>query len=267
MGFEQFAPARDFFYLSALLLGAGCGCMLNRFRIKSNTRFRIFTVTAGLCFFSGALAALTAAVIFSNWMILKNAELYLPLGIAAIIVLLAFRFPRAAGFPVIIISGIFTVVIAYICFSFPVIDDNVQFRIMHDGSDLIHIRPVSRFGNERSFPEAESDPSISFQTTKDNDVLEFRTQCFAFSKIIPFVGGVGRGVISEILCNEELLYSNSRPPFKTLRNLLSNANGKTPNVIEALYSVWEIHESLKMSDFPAGASLTVLFSGSALAFR
>jgi len=267
MDFEHFAPARDFFYLSALLLGAGCGCMLNRFRIKSNTRFRIFTVTAGLCFFSGALAALTAAVIFSNWMILKDADLYLPLGIAAFIVLLAFRFPRAAGFPVIIISGIFTVAIAYFCFSFPVIDNKAQVRVMHDGGTLIHIRPTSGFNNGTSAPETESDPSISFQTTKEDDVLEFRAQCFAFSKIIPLVGGVSRGVISEILGNEEILYSNSRPPWRALRSFLSKADKKTRNVIETLYSVWEIHESLTMSDFPAGTGLTVLFNGPALAFR
>ena len=72
MEFEQFAPARDFLYLAALLFGVGAGFILNRFRRGSSARFRSLTVAVGLCFFSGTLAAMTMAIIYSNWMIFQE---------------------------------------------------------------------------------------------------------------------------------------------------------------------------------------------------
>ena len=125
MDFEYYAAARDFFYLSALLLGAGAGCVLNRYRRRSTARFRNRSITAAFLFFSGAVIALTAALIFSKWMILKEFSLYPLAGIVALVLILAFRFPRALGFPFILATGVFVVWLGYNYLRFPVIDDTL----------------------------------------------------------------------------------------------------------------------------------------------
>lgn len=124
MDFEHYAAARDFFYLSVLLAGAGIGCVLHRFRRKSTARFRNISITAGLLFFSGAVTALTAAVIFSRGMILKEISLYTPACVLALVLILAFRFPRALGFPLILASGVFVVWLGFNYLRFPVINDS-----------------------------------------------------------------------------------------------------------------------------------------------
>jgi len=267
MDFEHFAPARDFIYLSALFLGAGCGCMLNRFRVIATTRFRSSSITAGLCFFSGSVAALTASVIFSNWTILRETELYLPLVITALVVIAAFRFPRAAGFPLFLVCGFLAVAVGYISLSFPAIDDSDRVLVSREGNTLIHIYPVPHLNNADSSPEEEGAHLISFQSS--GGVLEFHACYSAFSRIIPLVGGVDHGVIAEIFGNDELLYTNNRPPWRFLGNLYSKANNheKIFGAVSAVFSFWEIRKSLELTELPSGTGLTVLFDGTGLAFR
>ena len=128
MDFEHYSAARDFFYLSVLLLGSGFGSILHYFRRKSTGRFRNKSITAGFLLFSGAAVALTVAVIFSKGLILKEFPLYLPACILASVLMLAFRFPRAFGFPAVLASGVFIVWLGYAYLRFPVIDDPDRFR-------------------------------------------------------------------------------------------------------------------------------------------
>ena len=258
MEFEQFAPARDFFYLCALFLGAGFGCIINRFRRASSARFRNGTVTVGLCFFSGAAMALTAAVIYSNWMILKEAVLYLPIVISVVVVILAFRFPRAAGFPLFIIAGVLTVAAGYICLSFPVIDKSDRVWINREGNGLVLIRPVT-----------ESASSISFQIAGEGAVLEFQACCFSFSKIFPLVGGVNRGIVTQIRGNNEPLYTNPDSLWKILSGSdpEPGTEKKGRNFPGIFFSFLEIKKTMEITELPPGTGLTVFFNGPALVFR
>ena len=253
MDFEHFALARDFFYLAVLLLGAGTGCLLNRFRNKASTGFRNSTVTIGLCFFSGAFAALTASLIFSNWMIFRETELYLLIAIAFVLAILVFRFPRAAGFPIFLVSGVCVIWIGFNFLRFPVIDAAAYLRITREAPDLIHIYPAPR--NETRTAEVD----FYFQPAEDNTVLEFRGFYLASSREIPLVGGVSRGAIAEIRGNNEILYTDSRlPPEK---------NTKFAGIRGKLLYFREISGELAIKNLAFGADLSLFFDDKALTFR
>ena len=255
MDFEHFASARDFFYLAALFFGAGLGSVLNRFRRnfprgRNISRFRNRSVTAGLCFFSGTVAALTAACVFSNWIIFTDVRLYIPFAVLVALPALAVRFPRAAGFPLILAAGVMVVWIGYTWLRLPAFDGNIRNRVTRDGAGLIYLRLVSSSGTER-------EAYVSFAPTGDDSVLEFRALRFSFSETFPLVGGLHRGVITEVRSNDALLYTDPRfginngPPLDFMPFILSR----------------EISGNLRTATLLPGADLTVFFEGSALTFR
>ena len=269
MDFEHFSLARDFSYLAALFLGAGFGCILNRFRIRASSRFRNLTITAGFCFFSGTVVAFTAAVIFSNWLILKETALYMPLGILTAVLIIAFRFPRAAGFPIFIISGVLAIAVSFSCSSFPAMDKTNQVLITRDGNGVIYIRPLINRGNNVSSPEADTDIAISFQTSGENSIMEFRARCLAFTGCFPLVGGVNRGVIAEVLGESKLIYTDPRPGWKIFSGLYPQPDtvDKVPDFLKQFVSFWEIREKLDVKEIHPGMGMTVLFDGYTLTFH
>lgn len=258
MEFEHFALARDFFYLAALFFGAGLGCILSRFRRRSTTRFRDMTVTVGLCFFSGSLAVLTLAIIYSNWMIFKETRFFLPVGILVALSALAFRFPRATGFPLVFISGVFVVWMGYAYLRLPVIDGSSSWgELTRDGNGLVHVRLVS----------PESDTFLSCQP--ETESLEFRAFSFFFPGTFPLVGGAKRGIIREILGNSESLYVD--PLFDRVfspgQYPWPGANDKLKEAWERIFSFHETQERLETKAIPPGIGLKIFFEGSFLEFR
>jgi len=252
MDFEHYSTARDFFYLSALLLGAGLGCILHRFRKKSTTHSKNMSITAGLCFFSGTAAALTAAVIFSDWMILREIPLYHLMGILAVIFILAFRFPGAAGFPLLLVSGIFIVLLASTCLRFPVIDDSGQVRVTKDGKGLIHVQPV--------LPNGENPvPSFSFEPSGEDDILEFRSVCISFPPEIPLIGGVSRGFIAEIRNNNTVLYPDTTAGSNSSSGPAFGRYNNKPGIMGLFFPFREASEKLEVKKLFPGASLTLFF--------
>ena len=240
MGIEQFAPARDFFYLAAAFMGAGIGCILNRFRRQTSSRFRDSCVTVALCFFSLAVAALTVTVIYSNWMIFSERSLYLPAGILTAIIILCFRFPRAAGFPCLLAAGVIAVWVGYTCQRFPIIEDLNIVQINREETGLVDLRTFS----------------ISFQPDREDSSLEFHSRFLSFSRNFPLVGGVNRGLITEILEDGTLLYSNP-----------SDANSFFSGVFDSFFSFREVSAQMNLGELPPGKAKTVLFDGSSLVFR
>ena len=258
MDFENFCPARDFYYLAFLLLGAGTGCILNRWRRKSTHRSRNWAVVTGLCFFSGAFAALTLAIIYSNGRILLSTPLYPYLGFIAVIMILALRFPKAAGFPLIILAGVFVVWISCGYLRFPVVNDTGLLRLTRETGDLVHIIPVSN--------EAEkAHPVLSFRPGENSRTMEFRAFSFSFSGYLPVVGGVTRGDIAEIRCGEELLYADPRFSNKLFAGLYLRADSVLSS--KQLFSFNELPAVLELKKLKPGEGLTVFFEESGLIFR
>ena len=202
-------------------------------------------------------------------MIFMETELFPPLGVVALLIILVFRFPRAVGFPLFIISGIVAVTIGFICLSFPVIDNSGHVLLNREGNGLIHIQPVPHGNSGTSSVKMESAHSVSFEAAGEDSVMEFRAQCFAFSKIVPLVGAVDRGLIAEILGDNKLLFAEPRTAWKKIVNFFSKtgSNEKTLNVKKTFLSLWDIRKNLELTELPAGTGLTVFFDGSALMFR
>ena len=276
MGLEIFSLARDFLYLAALFLGSGIGCILNHFRKKSTAHYKNLTITAGFCFFSGTVAALTAASIISNWTIFTETGLYLPLGIVTAIVILAFRFPRAVGFPSILIGGLMVVLIGYTCLRFPAVDESNgelrsglnapagRGRVIRDANGLVHITLVSPSG-------IKSVPPIPLRSIEN--ALEFKALCFSFPNGFPLMGGKKRGVIVEVLYNNESLYTDTGAnnftfffPKPAVGSNRSHVNRGTMPPRDPVSS-WEVRGILETKNLNPGAGLTVFLNGTNLAFR
>ena len=274
MGFENFFAARDFIYLFALLMGSGAGFILLRFRKVTTIRFRNIAVTVGFCFFSGAAAALTAATIYSNGMIFRESAFYIPIAVLAVITMLAFRFPRAAGFPLIIISGIFIVWLGLTILRFPVINDSGLVRVNRELNGLVRVMLVSQneTGHNRTAESGftgesgvitESGVAASFYPPKEDAVLEFRSYCLSLSKIIPLIGGVTRGVIAEIRCDNEIYYTDPGFGKKLFPGLGVNARLASKRFL----SIWEIPAKLELRKLRPGEGLTVFLNETELVFR
>ena len=250
MEFEHLVPARDFLYLAALFFGAGLGCILKLFRLGKYSRLGNMIVTAGLCFFYGAVAALTAAIIYSNWMIFAESSLYLPLIFLTAFMVVAVLFPAAAGFPLIIFSGVFVVWMGYTCLRFPVIDDSSQGRVLRDGSGQVHVWL-------HSYGEADMESSFSYRPAGDDTVLEFLSFTFSPAKTMPLVGGLRRGIIAEIRNNSGRLYVNPR----------LDENFRIAETWRRSFSLLESLESLETGTILPGRGMTIFFDGAALIFR
>jgi len=261
MAFENFAPARDYLYLFALLMGAGFGSILNRFRKFSSRSFRNWSITIALILFSGALAALSAAVIYSNGQILMEISLFPYLGIIMALLLLAFRFPKAAGFPIIIISGIFIVWLSYGYLRFPAINETGRLRITRESSGLIHVIPAvtSAKTTEKNLPV------FSFQSSDNNQVLEFRAFSFSFLKALPVIGGVNRGDIAEIYSGDDVYYTDPRFGNKLFPGLYLGADAILAS--KRFFTIEEIPAKLELRRLRSGEGLTVFLSETDLTFR
>ena len=272
MEFEKFALARDCYYLAALLLGAGIGCILNRFRRKSTRSFRNWSITFALLLFSGALAALAGAIIYSTGQILLERSLYPYLGIPAALMILAFRFPKAAGFPLIVLSGIFIIWISFGYLRFPEIDESGRLRITRETNGLVHIIPAQHSAYENTAdikPRGKTIPVLSFQSAGNNQVLEFMIFSFSFSKALPLVGGVNRGDIAWIRCGDDTLYADPRFSNKLFPGLYLGAD--TLFASRRFFSIQENSAKLELRRLRSGEGLTVFFNetedGTGLVFR
>ena len=260
MDFERFVLARDFIYLAALLLGAGIGCMLNRFKRSAGRRFRNISVTLGFCFFSGTCAALTAAIIYSNWLIFSETSLYYPLGILTVLIILAFRFPKAVGFPLFIATGFLIVWIGYTCLRFPAVDGLARGRVIRDGNGLVQI--------ELTYP-AGKEPGASLSIQSSADILEFKIRCFSLSGNFPIIGGIKRGIITEISDINGSFYKNPHLDwiFPSGKNSRQGPGSGFSESFGWLISYWEISGLLRITDLLPGVALMVLLEDSTIIFR
>ena len=256
MDFEQFAIARDFYYLAAVLMGAGIGCVLGRSRKNSTRRSKNWALTVGLCFFSGAVTALTAAIIYSKGLILLETSLYPYLGVLTVVLILAFRFPKTAGFPIFLIAGVLIIWMGYTYLRFPGVDasgGNGLYRITREGNELVQLFPAREL-------KENSNSSFSFRITGKTSALEFRVFFSSFSRPFPFVGGRTRGAIMEIKSNGGLLYEDTSLAGTFFPNQFKFTDPR-------VFTFWEVTGKLETRRLPPGSSLTVFLKDSGLVFR
>ena len=266
MAYNIFRISRDLFYLAALFLGAGAGFIIHHFRTGTKRRFRNISLSIGFCLFSCAIAALTAAIICSNWIIFKEINLYLPAAIIAAIFALAVSFPRAAGFPLIIIVFIIAIASGFAIFSFPPLQKPSQILLIRDTGNVLNIMPVQNEDDKVNPQESGPDNSVAI-IINENSVLEFRSYCFSFSGIFPLIGGIKRGGISGIMENNQTVYTNKDMRKKNFSGSQKDEEDRGKSFFNLFFSLEEFSYALSAKEQLPGTSRTVSFDGDSFSFR
>jgi hypothetical protein len=267
MEFEQYAAARDLLYLSALFAGAALGCILNRFRIRNTPRFRSRTITFALCLFSGMVVALAGALMYSNGLILFEKPLYIPAAIAAVLLILAVRFPRAAGFPLILISGFIAVWIGYSYLQFPRVNTNglSLASITNEGEAQYTVRFAAGSGAP---PGSSSGQDLRIQIAGEDQSLEFFFIHIEYAAPYPLIGGENRGIITKVRDEREIFYSDPRLDRGLLRGWYTGALKNLSSGPENWYITFdESHDTVPSAVFLPGMALKITFDGDSLLFN
>jgi hypothetical protein len=202
MDFERFPASRDFFFLAWLFAGAALGCILSRFRKGASLRLRNRVIALAFCFLSGMVAALAAAFVLYGPAIFLEKALYLPGGILAFFLVLAFRFPRAAGFPLILAAGLAVVWLGVSFLSYP------RLEVEIPGSPAASVSPEGgRRFRVRTAAGPKGELSTPFVVEVSGGVMEFTLEYLTCAPSFPLIGGVTRGIITEIQDSSGVLYS------------------------------------------------------------
>jgi hypothetical protein len=250
---ENFAPARDFFYLAAILTGAALGSLFNRWRRRATRSFRDLSLSLCFILLSGAVAALAVSVIRSGGGIFFEKGLYLPLACLGGLSMLALRFPRAAGFPLILLGGLAAVWLGLSWWRLPLLGEDALLRVTHEASDryAVLVPPGRAAEGERrlSFGGDESAP------------LEITLTRLEYHRFIPLIGGEARGLITEIALPGNTLLADT---------LLDRSGGSGEGGGTFLFAGREarkIRGALPLGLIVPGMSVDAVFDGEALVFR
>lgn len=199
MEFNNPGTARDLFYLASLFFGAGLGSLLNRWRFHANQRFRSRSTTWGFLLLSAAVVCFALNLILSGGKFFPEFSYYLTGIILAVSALLALRFPRAAGFPLVLAAGFIIVWMAYSFGQFTRYDKDGTFvgywESSATGQVSIHLI---------------TDKTITFFLEAENPDFELSISTVEYVSFIPLAGGEKRGIITELQSSGNILYLDSR---------------------------------------------------------
>jgi len=194
--------ARDLLYLAFLFFGAGTGCFLNRFRARAKTGFRNRSVTLGFVLYACAACVFAIMLIVSGGRIQTHFSVYITGFVLAALALPAVRFPRAAGFPVVIAAGI---VIVWTAYSFG------QFPLLNNPGSRANIGCLEMDG-QYTFGTAGDQSKAQFPRSviSADSVLEITITSFEYAFFFPVIGGERRGKITRLNVNGTNLYHDIR---------------------------------------------------------
>jgi hypothetical protein len=253
MEFEDYTAARDLFYLAALFAGAGIGCVLNRFRIKSTLRFRNRAVTLALCSFSGMVAALAGSLIYSNGLIVFEKPLYIPALIAVVLLILAVRFPRAAAFPLVLVSGCAVIWIGYSFLQFPLIaaGEPLRVSVYNEGNGQYAVSVASPRGAN---PGQDLLIRLEGEGRPEDRFLEFSLVRISYARSFPLIGGEDRGFVSEVRSGNEVFYADPHFAGKYLQGWYAGLQKIFPGESGSrLFE--EFRKTVPVADIPSGMTL------------
>jgi hypothetical protein len=221
MEFDLWAEARDFFYLAFLFFGAAVGFVLDRFRRQSTGRRRSRSLALAYCCFSVVAAALATAFIFSRGAVFLEKSFYLPGGVILILLILAVRFPRVVGFPLILLGGLAVVWLAWSFLRFPSAGVLPAASVAGNGRGRFTIRIASGPGPELT---------KIIESNDGGESLEFVFNSVGYARQWPVIGGQTRGIVTGISGSEDI-YSAPPPPRAPLIGVRhEEARGRTPDM-------------------------------------
>jgi hypothetical protein len=233
MDFDNFALARDLFYLAGALAGAAAGCFLTLFRRNCSIRSRNRRISVLLCVLSGAIAAIALSLIVSQRGILRVNFLFVSTGICIFVFVFAVIFPRAVAYPLILAGGLLFVWVGYTFLRFPVIEESsvpLAF-VSHEGERLVVRFPSGgRSQNISRNLKSGQDKIEPLVVSGDVSSLEFFAVVISYNRLYPLIGGEKRGVISMIRRGDEILYINPYVNKPLFSSYYSHFNSQAGNV-------------------------------------
>jgi hypothetical protein len=105
MEFEHFTLVRDLFYLVCIFFGAALGFILRHFSKRAPRRSRNRSLALAFCCLSAMTVFLALGLIISQVRVFTETPIYLTGAVIAVLLALGVRFPRFAGFPLILLAG------------------------------------------------------------------------------------------------------------------------------------------------------------------
>ncbi|MCL2833069.1 MAG: hypothetical protein FWD78_07860 [Treponema sp.] len=205
MDSENFGAGRDLLYLAFLFLGSGLGCFLNWFRLSAKLRFRNRCVTIGFVLLSAAVAFFAVSLILTNGKFITASAVYITGAVIALLFVLSARFPKAAGFPLLLAAGIVIVWIAWQLGQFPRIDR---------GEKLLANMDVSADG-QVSFEIIPGMTAVIFNQdgaglNNEGEGCKSTVAVFGYDSFFPAVGGAKHGKIIQIENGGKTVYTDPR---------------------------------------------------------
>ncbi|MDR2133967.1 MAG: hypothetical protein LBP27_02575 [Treponema sp.] len=249
-----FSVSRDLLYLSGALTGIALGFVLSLLRKDLGIRSKNRRISVMLLFLSGALAAFAAALGVSRGAVFSDSGLFLAAGMCIPPCALAARFPRAAAYPLILAGGLLAVWLAFSYLRFPPADSGSAppALIYGEGEGPFSIQTGGGRAPVLSIPDGLSS-------------LEFRGVLISFDRHYPFVGGAGRGRISEIRRNGEVLYHDAGIGSPLLEACYSWLGANAENGSFGIrFQVMRAH--VPFETIPRAGNIAVLFDRDTLLF-
>jgi hypothetical protein len=193
------------------------------------------------------VAALTGALFYSRGAVFSGRFL-LPALVLVPVFAAAVYFPRAAGFPLVLLGGCAVVWIGLSFLRYPPVNSPLGY-LYRDRDNLFSVRIQSSVSHQVPHG-APNEPARSFEA-ENTGSLRIIVQTVSFAEWFPVIGGEKRGRIGEIRQHDRAFFTASgfskpRPgPGISLRN----------------------HDgAIYMENFPLGIEVAVGFDGAALVF-
>jgi hypothetical protein len=260
MNVDAAACCRDFLYLGAALIGAALGCILSLFRGDLSPKCWNRIVSLIFWILSGAVTAITAAVLslsgdFSAFPALFR-PLLPPLAVVALIFLGGCRFPRAGVF-LLLPAGLSIVWLGYSFLRFPLIGPEGKILALVDGrgDGTYSLCLESPPGPAR--PRSPGLVRLEFAGAS----LEVEGVYVFFDERFPLIGGEGRGLIQEVRGNGEMIFSGSLGETSLLGAYYARfppVRGNTGIFLKRFYT------TLNLALLPPGGIAAVILTGEAL---
>jgi hypothetical protein len=206
MEFESFALSRDLLCLAGVLTGATVGYVAGLGKGDTTIRGRNRLITIALVVLSAALAAFAGAVIASRAAIFDGVLPFIVPALCVPVFALAFRFPRAAGYPLILAGGLLTVWLGYSFLRYPLVKDG--------GIPLAVLQNDGAGGCLLRLPAGPADAALStvLPLPETGSSVELHAVLVGVNRLYPLIGGEERGFVSLVRRGGEILYAE--PGFR-----------------------------------------------------
>jgi hypothetical protein len=259
MEFEFFALSRDLLCLTGALTGVTLGYVASLGRGDTTIRVRNRRITILLVVFSAAVAAFAGAILVSRAAIFDEVLLFVAPAFCVPVFALAFRFPRAAGYPLILAGGLLAVWLGYSFLRYPPVKDG--------GVPLAALQNDGAGGCLLRLPAGPADAALSRALPLPGDALsvEFHGLFVGVNRFYPLVGGEERGLVVLVRRNGETLYAE--PGFQGLAGFWYRYLETLQKKRDAGITLRELQNTVTVDAVPPGMDIQVFIEGEGLIFK